>query len=166
MTIAEKIAEQFNNDENCFEDKNGNNIEDVCREKEISISGSIDESGYGNVDGEMLRFIFEDESVITIQNGYRWDFGCKHCFGWVSVEHEEDCVLVNYYVPQDPFAADVAFPKKEFSKEMIIQWIIDEGRWPKNQWNILLKLTIYEYIEIDKKLVIKEETFEMPIEEE
>lgn len=84
MTTAQKISEQFKNDGQVFEDSNGNRVSDVCSAACLSEDWR---DGYRV--GDVVRYTFADQSVITI-SGDAWDFGCLDCYCWAEYPHH-DC---------------------------------------------------------------------------
>ena len=80
QTIAQKIAAQFNDDGSCFENSDGQRLEDVC----ASHANPWDK------EYEKTRFTFDDGSILTIA-GDGWDFGFSCCYGWEGGGHQSGC---------------------------------------------------------------------------
>lgn len=82
MTVAQRIANLFRNDGQCFE-VDGVGLSDIC----------ADNSAYKRDPdrcGTTERYTFRDGSVITIC-GDGWDFGYPDCFCWHECGHTEEC---------------------------------------------------------------------------
>jgi len=80
-TTAEKIAERFDNGTN-WRDPKGYHLLDVCMSRAVAIDEKPDHSSG--------RYVFEDESAITIMAG-AWDIGFKDCWCWAGLGHDEEC---------------------------------------------------------------------------
>ncbi len=78
MNKAERISEQFGGDGQHFTDNAGRALETVC--DAANILGR-------DTDGESIRWIFPDGSVITATDD-GWDFGYSDCFCWQGGGHK------------------------------------------------------------------------------
>ncbi len=89
MTIAEKIAAQFENDGQVLKSQAGDRIRDICRDKAHGI--------WKNPDSDSIRYEFADESAIVLA-GDAWDIGIPgqefYCTCWPEAQratHASSC---------------------------------------------------------------------------
>ena len=82
MTIAEKIAKQFGNDGQQFDDDLARGIDDVCHHHAIDVF-SDDGSG-------PTRYTFRDDSVLIVASNC-WDLGLtdRRCWCMAEAQHGE-----------------------------------------------------------------------------
>ena len=83
QTIAEKISTRFGDDGQRWKDADGASLGAVMEAE--GARRDVD------MDGDTVRWIFADGSVITTCDG-GWDLGCLGCYGWPSEGHEADCM--------------------------------------------------------------------------
>jgi hypothetical protein len=80
-TTAEKIAELFGDDGQCWETESGETFFDACERHLPDVSRP--EPG-------VIRHTFDDGSVLTAA-GAAWDFGYSDCYCWQGAGHTETC---------------------------------------------------------------------------
>jgi hypothetical protein len=81
-TIAETLAQRFEDDGQCLEDKDGILMEQAAK----ALATDVDEQG------DNLRYTFADGSVITVVSAVAWDFGYPSCFHWRATGNPKVCV--------------------------------------------------------------------------
>lgn len=80
QTIAEKIADQFEEDGEIFENKRGDDLIEVL----------LDHDPHPTTKDDNTRYVFDDDSAITISSGC-WDIGYSCCYGWQNNRHHDEC---------------------------------------------------------------------------
>ena len=79
MTKAEEIAEQFGNDYRVDSNPKGENIQQVCEHERVTAETSQEL--------ELVRYIFADNSCITISPNGGWSIGYLDCWCWQGEGH-------------------------------------------------------------------------------
>jgi len=81
-TIAQRIADMFDNDGRRFELDDGTTFDDVCGEHDVVTCCALDEGG--------TKWTFADDSIL-VSFGDGWDIGLSHdCSCVVGTGHDDD----------------------------------------------------------------------------